>query len=66
MGRKLDEKGQPILDEIEELYYRRLHGFQFDKIEDKEFWERKEHLDVCIKNLMEVLSEEGKKRGNIT
>ncbi len=61
MGRKLDEKGMPILTEFEELYYRKLQGFQLDKIEDEEFIERKEYLNECIENLMNVLTDEGKK-----
>ncbi|MBE7046160.1 MAG: hypothetical protein E7396_01970 [Ruminococcaceae bacterium] len=61
MGRKLDEKGIPILNEMEELYYRKLHGFQLDKIEDDEFIERKKYLEECIENLMRALTDEGKK-----
>ena len=61
MKRKFDENGIPILDEIEELYYRKLHGFQLDKIDDEEFIERKKCLDICLEKLMSVLTDEGKK-----
>lgn len=48
-------------DEIENLYYRELHELQFEEIDDEEFLRRKEYLNVCINNLMSILSEEGRK-----